>query len=198
MHSFHQSRGRVFFDFFCALVIVASCAGAWMQTGASALLGAAAGAGLYGLVRLFDLTRTKPAEAVEPQRIDFATDPAGDELAKLDADEPPVVVELQLATDRVEATAPVEPATSQTKPGRKAKAPRKSAGRRVSAAKDPKVTELVRPEEAEVAEFAPPERMDDVDFAVPDDAAHSHIEPLFEPEPFVRMPRRAFGRRGQI
>ena len=45
MHSFHQSRGRIFFDFFCVLVIVASCMGAWMQTGASALIGAAGATG---------------------------------------------------------------------------------------------------------------------------------------------------------
>ena len=71
MHSFHQSRGRILFEVLCALGIVASCVGAWQQTGASALLAAAAVAGLYGFVHLFDLVRGEPLEAAAPQRIDF-------------------------------------------------------------------------------------------------------------------------------
>ena len=186
MHSFHQSRGRILFDFFCTLVVVASCAGAWMQTGATALLGAAAAVGLHGLVRLFDLTRTKPTEAIEPQRIDFATNLQGDVVAELEAAEPLVVVEQQMVADQIEDAEPVELAAPQTKPGRKAKAPRKVGGRRVTA-KEAKVVELAPPAEEEVA-----------DLDVPDETTHSHIEPLFEPDPFARMPRRAFGRRGQI
>jgi hypothetical protein len=30
------------------------------------------------------------------------------------------------------------------------------------------------------------------------EATHPHIAPLFEPEPFARMPRPAFGRRGRL
>lgn len=198
MHSFRQSRGRILFDFFCTLVIVASCAGAWMQTGASALLGAAAAAGLYGLVRLFDLGRPKTAEAIKPQRIDFATDPRGDVMAELDADEPRLVAQQQLATDGIEKAKLVESAAPQTKPDSKAKAPRKGGGRKVSAAKSAKIIELAPPEDAEVTELSSPEEAEVSDFVVPDDMTHAHIEPLFEPDPFVRMPRRAFGRRGRI
>ena len=71
MHSFHHSRGRILFEVFCAFAVVASLVGAWRQTHASALLVAAAAAALYGMVHLFDLDRRDPAEATEPQRIDF-------------------------------------------------------------------------------------------------------------------------------
>ena len=71
MHSFQPSRGRILFEVLCALGWVASFVGAWKQTGASALLVAATVAGLYGFVRLFDLARPEPANAEEPQRIEF-------------------------------------------------------------------------------------------------------------------------------
>ena len=71
MHSFQPSRGRVLFEVLCALTVSASCAAAWMQTGASALLGACGAAALYGLVHLFDMRRPATSEAVEPQRVDF-------------------------------------------------------------------------------------------------------------------------------
>lgn len=186
MHSSHQSRGRILFDFFCVLVIVASCAGAWMQTGATALLGVAAATGLYGLVRLFDMRSPIAADAIEPQRIDFATDQGSDDEAKLEVYEPPVVAQ-QLLVDGIEEAEPVERTAAQAKPARKAKAPRKSVGRRASAAGDAKVIELNAPVEAEPT-----------DISNPDDVTSSHIEPLFEPERFGRMPRRAFGRRGQL
>jgi hypothetical protein len=63
MHSFHHSRGRIFFEVLCALGISASCVLAWDQTGAPALLGAAAIVLLYGLVHVTDLRRPKPLAA---------------------------------------------------------------------------------------------------------------------------------------
>ena len=74
MHSFQPSRGRIFFEVLCAIGIAASCGGAWLQTGASALLAAAAVATFYALVHFFDLFRRDPSLAVEPQRIDFTED----------------------------------------------------------------------------------------------------------------------------
>ena len=65
MHSFHQSRGRIFFEVVCALTISASCAGAWLQTGATAFLPAAFAAALYGLWHLTDMGGRKPAVAVD-------------------------------------------------------------------------------------------------------------------------------------
>ena len=185
MHSSHQSRGRILFDFFCVLVIVASCAGAWMQTGASALLGVAAAAGLYGLVHLFDMRSPASAGAVEPQRIDFAPDPGSDVAAELEIFEPPVVAQ-QLPVEWLPEAEPEERA-APARPARKSKASRKGASRSAGAAKDAKVVELAPAEEADVTELP-----------IPDDLTHSHIEPLFEPDPFFRTQRRAFGRRGQL
>ena len=67
MHSFHHSRSRILFEVFCALAISASCVGAWMQTGAWALLPAAVVAALYGIVHTFDLRRRNSINLVEPQ-----------------------------------------------------------------------------------------------------------------------------------
>ena len=134
MHSFHPSRGRVFFEVLCALVISASLVGAWIQTGATALLPAGSVAALYGLVHLFDMRRPKSAEApksfeaVLPQRIDFATDQQGELLADLDTVAPLADVDRAPATDHLVRDAePVAPAPAQPKAARKAKAPRKMA-----------------------------------------------------------------------
>src|SRR5829696_3048867 len=60
MHSFQQSRGRIFFDSACAFGIAASCVAASMQTWSTAMLAAAAIAALYGLVRASDMLRSGP------------------------------------------------------------------------------------------------------------------------------------------
>ena len=97
MRDFHQSRGRILFEVFCAFVVAASCAGAWMQTGASALLPVALVALLYGVVHAFDLARRNPADAADPERIDLATDQHDSLVAPLDSDVPLAAAE-QLAT----------------------------------------------------------------------------------------------------
>ena len=75
MHSFHQSRGRIFFEVLCALAVSVSCVGTWMQTGASAMLPAAAAALLYALVHTFDMAGAgrlppspQPVDAVVEQQ----------------------------------------------------------------------------------------------------------------------------------
>ena len=62
MHSFQRSRAIILFEVACALVLSASFAAAWQQTGASALIAAAAVAGLYGLIHLFDLRQRHAGE----------------------------------------------------------------------------------------------------------------------------------------
>src|SRR5215204_6134525 len=71
MHRYQPSRGRILLEVFCALAVVASMVGAWQQTHASALLTAAAAAGLLAMVRLFDLGRREPAVTEVSQRIQF-------------------------------------------------------------------------------------------------------------------------------
>jgi hypothetical protein len=181
MHSFHHSRGRILFEVFCAFAVVASLVGAWRQTHASALLVAAAAAALYGMVHLFDLDRRDPAEATEPQRIDFEPEADVDVPVLKTVEMPLAVVEPQPqpVTDTIGEPEAVEPAAPRANGTRKAKTSRKGSGRR---AKEAKVTELPLPKETETA--------------LPEEPAHVAVAPLFEPEPYFRLQQRArFGRK---
>ena len=60
------------------------------------------------------------------------------------------------------------------------------------------VAESTLPEEAEVPGLELPEELESAEFPPFEETTSTHIAPLFEPEPFARMPRRAFGRRGQL
>jgi len=198
MHSFQPSRGRVLFEFACALGVVASFVGAWKQTGASALLLAAVAVGLCGFVRLFDLAHGEPAEAAEPQRIDFATDEQDDVPNGLDVVVPMVVAEpLMVAVDSIEDVEAAESVAPHASESRRAKTPRKSGGgRKARASKDAKVVEIAPFEEE--AEVTPASHIEDVEADLPEafeEEHHAPLAPLFEPEPYARMQRPAFGRK---
>jgi hypothetical protein len=196
MHSFHPSRGKVLLEVLCALGMSASFAGAWMQTHATALLGAAGVATFYALVHLFDLRGPKAAKTTEPQRVEFDP-PTADVVV------PMVAVEPEPVTDEAEA---VEPAEARQSEGRRSGGSRKGAGRRAKAPKAVEVVELAPVEEPEApwpVTDEPEEELADLgeeEFTFPsdDESSQSHIAPLFEPEPFARMQRRAFGRRGRL
>ena len=197
MPSFHRSRGKIFFEVLCAFAISVSLVGAWMQTGAWALLVISSVVALYGVVHAFDLVRRNAAEAVEPQRIEFLAGPEIDLPASQVADASIVVAaDQQLTPDNpVKELQLVEPAAPRSKAGRPAKASRKGGGRRSSAPKEAKVTELTPPEEEDAIKLALPAEEEVavvVDF---DEAAHISHAPLFEPAPFVRQQRAAFGRK---
>ena len=194
MHSFQPSRGRILFEVACAVVIGASCGGAWLQTGASALLAAASVTTLYGLVRFFDLFRREPSLAAEPQRIDFASDgqavlstvesvaapePAVEEVADILALDPRLA---DFGEPKIVAIEPVAAEVDEVAP---AKAPRKGSRRTAGSQKKAKAS---APEP--VVEVAEP--------AAADDVPHTHVAPLFEPDPYFRMQRQGFGRRGRI
>ena len=219
MHSFHQSRGRVLFEVFCALAISASCVGAWLQTGAWALLPTAAVAALYGFVHLFDLGRHKPAIPAHVVDGPPAAKVPGEMLACRDAVQPKPAVQIEPeAAQPVDEADLVEPAAPRANGSRRAKAPRKTGGRRASAPKEAKVTELapkgeasapklapleeteisvtVALEDAEVAAAPPPEEEAEVSEIMPaEEAVHTPLAPLFEPEPFFRQQRNVFGRK---
>lgn len=184
MHSFHQSRGRIFFEVVCALTVGASCYGAWTQTGAWALLPASAAAALYGLVHLFDLKRPRPATSVEPQCIAF-DDGTSSDLPIAAPSEPasPVAEALEAVEAALEAE-PARPRTPRATKPRRTKTMRKG-GRRAGDESEPVAAAAPAPRQEEEAVSPTPF----------DEAVHSNIEPLFEPEPFVRMPRPAFGRK---
>ena len=207
MHRTYPSRGRVLFEVLCALGMSASFAGAWMQTHATALLGAAGVAAFYALVHLFDLRQRKAAEtaeAVEPQRVEF--EPETSEIVV------PMVSRGQLVDEgAIEEVATAEPVRVGTGSGRRSGSRKSSSGRRAKAPKAAKLVELTPVEEVQevaaawpMTEVAEEEalaaRVDDEEFVFPadDEPSQSHIAPLFEPEPFARMQRRAFGRRGRL
>jgi len=183
MHSFHYSRSRILFEVFCALAVSASFVGAWMQTGAWALLPAAVVAALYGIVHTFDLRRRSSINLADPQEIEPATDRPG-ELPALEASEEAIADNTLEVAEPAQEAERVEPAAPRGSQGSRAKTRRKGGGRRASAPEEAKVTELAPVEDPEPAFATPPE-----------DVARPHIEPLFEPETFARMPRQAFGRK---
>lgn len=187
MHSFHQSRGRIAFEVLCALAVSVSCVGTWMQTGASAMLAAAAAALLYALVHTVDMAGRKPVAVVQE-----TAEPASK----------PMAVAAQPATEELvaEETAPAPRKARQPKP------PRKTASRRSGTAKEAKAAETVPAEETEIVELVPDEGPATVvpmvfDEAAPveplpyDEEPHATLAPLFEPEPFVRQQRTVFGRK---
>lgn len=222
MHSFQPSRGRILFEVFCAFGTVASCVGAWKQTGASALLAAASFAGLYGFVRLLDLARSGPVEAVEPQRTELEPEVPCELPAYQNVVVPMVAVEPEPTIEATVRDAElVEPVAPQAKRPRRAKAPRKADGLHASAAKRAKVVEIDAPEatkvvvpmasaetevvvpmaheEAEVAEPMAPEEGEMAEQTASEEAAHIPLAPLFEPAPYVhvRQQRAAFGRKAR-
>jgi hypothetical protein len=209
MHSLQPSRGRIFLEVLCALTISASFAGAWLQTGATALLPAAGVSLLYAIVHLFDMRRRSPIVAVEPQRIDYAPDGHVEQPAHREVDVPVASVDPQPATEpAIQEIEPVEALAPRTGASRRKGGSRKGNGRRV-AAKEAKVTELAvaqevaadepaLPEAADATVSEPVDQSEAIELEPAEPIAHVPHAPLFEPEPFVRMPRQAFGRRGRI
>ena len=181
MHSVQPPRGRIVFEVLCLLAVVASCAGAWMQTGASALLGAASAALFYALVRLFDMRQSRPA--AEPQRIDFEPE----------AEVKPAPIMVPLAEPAV-AMEPDEAPQARAGAGRRKGGSRTGSGRRTKASKEAKIVELLPAVEQEPAEAASSANAlaDDADLH---DETHHPVTQLFEPEPFVRQQRVMFGRK---
>lgn len=178
MTSFHPSRGRILFEVFCALAISASCAGAWVQTGASAFLPAAVVAALYGLWHLTDLAGRKPAVALETGDAQLAAEGQGDLIDYLETVEPlPVAEPAPIAVAEA-----VEPAP--TAPPR----PKRKSRKKPAAAAEKSATPII---ELQIEDFTPPagEPLAAVE------EHHAPIAPLFEPQPLVRQQRAIFGRK---
>ncbi len=60
-----RARGKILFEVLCALALAASFAGAWDQTGSSALLGSAAVVALFAVYWLFGLFARDPVDAAQ-------------------------------------------------------------------------------------------------------------------------------------
>ena len=177
MTSSQHSRGRVLFETLCILGLGGSFAVAWLQTGVTAHLVSAAMAGLFGLSWSSGLFARRTAEF--PVEETAGSIPVAAELAVAQERE----VATEYAPPRIEIFAfePDEviepPAAIEPKPVKEAKPKRR---KKAAAAVLP---EPVIDHPAEVA-FEEPVHQE------------THIEQLFEPQPFVRQPR-AFGRRAR-
>lgn len=187
MHSFHQSRGRILFEVLCALAVSASCVGAWMQTQASALLGAAFATALYALWHLTDMRRPKPAVAGFTETIEPVDEVPGELLDRIE--NAPVEIPPAPIAASEPALGAEELSTSEPPAAEKAKRPRK-----------PRAKKAAKPQEMPVEATAPeapmiePLQVEPLEL-VASDEDRQPIEPLFEPEPFVRQHRAVFGRK---
>ena len=191
MHSFHQSRGRILFEVFCALGVSASCVFAWMQTYAPAMLAVAGFAGLYGLVHAFDMARRRPAVADPVEAAEPVTDDRGDLLVYLEADEPELLLDAE--PQAAEAAEEAQPEVAEP-----------VAAEPIQESEPEVIEPLNEPEPvAELVQEAEPEAVEPVQEAEPadpvgldpDEPEYAPVAPLFEAEPFVRKQRAAFGRR---
>jgi hypothetical protein len=184
MQSFHQSRGRILFDTLCAFGMSASCALAWTQTYATAMLGPAAIAGLYGLVRFTDMFRRGPA--VEEIPATAAAEP--DVEAVTDQAELPPRFKLPDATPELPAEVV---AALVRKPKRKTKRPAKAGPA------EPLTSHAEPVDDANAQSVTAEPESPAPNGAVPEpEQDHAPIAPLFEPEPFLRKHQRAaFGRK---
>ena len=181
MQSFHQSRSRIAFEVLCALGMSASFAGAWMQTYAPAFVPAAGIAALYGVVRALDMIRRKPATTVaEPvvAKPEVAAAPPA-----TSAHEPVDEGDSVIRSWPLNTAPAVEEIKSETPPRAKAPRKKKQAAKGARAVKEPEVAELAA------------EPLHAVAIAPEPEVEHAPIAPLFEPEPFVRTQRAAFGRK---
>jgi hypothetical protein len=148
MHSHQRSRGKVLFEVLCALSLAASFAGAWNQTGSSALQASAAIMALFAIYWSFGL--------VARDRRDEAAQPAAAVAAAQEATVETAVPEEVFIREPDVVTEP-EPVAAEPKKRRARKAPKAAA---VAAA----LVEPVEPEAIEqpVSSGPPLEQLFDV------------------------------------
>jgi hypothetical protein len=164
MHSHQRARGKILFEAFCALSLAATFAGAWDQTGSSALLASASIMALVAIYCLFGLASRNRADQIAQPTAVVANAP--------EAEVQSAVREEAFASEPEVPTVP-EPVAA---------APKKQRARKTKKAAADVAPIVERPEPVAFRES--------ISHALP-------LEPLFEPQPFVRQPRPAFGRKSR-
>lgn len=177
MHSHQRPRGKVLFEVFCALALAASFAGAWDQTGSSALLASAAIMALVATYWSFGLIAREPiVDAAQPTApvAEATVEMAQPTVAVAEPHESEVITAVHEEAFAYEPEVPTEPepvaAAPKKRPARKAK----------------KAAAVVAP----VVELPEPVNIEEPAYDGPP------LEQLFDPQPFVRQPR-AFGRKSR-
>ncbi len=192
MNRFRRSRGRVSLEILCALTISLSLAGAWLQTGAWALLPASLAALICSMTLAADLKGGGKVPAAGPQRIDFDSDLAGN-AAEPAGDAPAPSADLSPAPRSAEKAAPKARAARPKGSSRPRKAGPKKAG--AARAADQQVESPPRGAEPPVSEEPLPQPGEEPAQLFTGEPQHPPVAPLFEPEPFVRQQRAVFGRK---
>lgn len=162
MHRHHRGRGKILFEVFCALSLAASFAGAWDQTGSSALLASASIVALFAFYWSFGLFAR--------DRLDDAAKPTA-AVAQAPAAQVETAAQVQVFACEPEVPAEPEPV---------APAPKKRRARKAKA--EAVVTPAVEPPQPVVHES--------VSDRLP-------LEQLFDPQPYIRQQRNAFGRKSR-
>lgn len=189
MHSHRRPRGRILFEVVCALIVGVSFVGAWIQTGAWAFIAPAFVFTSFGLYWAIDMlgqgsaVQARAALAAAPERV-----PDPEPVVDIESAVMPEIrferfeaapereverfEEPEIHTDVVRFAPRLEPAPI-------VKAEAKPRGRKTRAKK---VASIVEP----AATIAADEL-----------GVDHHIEQLFDPQPFARQARPAFGKRGR-
>lgn len=200
MQSHRRPRGKIFFEVLCALFIGASFVGAWIQTGAWAFLGPAFVFTLFGLYWSFDMFgRSTAAVAIQPvvapeavREAELAAAPVA--IRTFEPAEEFVAFAPQPTVEESAALAVAEyvpEPVAEAKPKRRSKKAKPEA---VTIVAEPVVEPDPEPVVEQVVEQAPAVFDEAPSF---DEVEHHepHIEPLFDPQPFARQARPAFGKR---
>ena len=177
MHSHHRARGKILFEVLCALSLAASLAAAWDQTGSSALLASASIVALFALYWSFGLFARRRVDVAQPaavvaQPTATVPQPISALVEALKAEVQPAAQEEIFAREAVVPSEP-EPAAA---------APKKRPARKAKKAATVVAPVVERPEPVAVGEPAP---------------EPFPLEQLFDPQPFVRQARPAFGRKAR-
>jgi len=200
MHSHRSPRGRIFFEVLSAVSVGASFVGAWIQTGAWAFLVPAFVFTLFGLYWSFDMFgRSAVAVAVQPgaapeaaREIEPVAAPAAirtfEPAEEYVAFDPEPAVEQPVALE-IAGYAP-EPAVEEKPKRRPKKAKPEAVAIVAEPVADPEPEPVIEPvihQAPTVFEEAP---------SFEDEEHHEpHMEKLFDPQPFARQARPAFGKR---
>ena len=190
MQSHRRPRGKIFFEVLCALLIGASFVGAWIQTGAWAFLGPAFVFTLFGLYWSFDMFGSR-----EPARVAAAVEPSVALEAVREAEPVAVPVEIRTFEPAAEYVAfEPEPVVNYApEPVVEAK-----PKRRPKKAKPEPVVMVAEPDPEPVAEPVieqAPVAFDEAPSLEEEEHHEPHMEKLFDPQPFARQARPAFGKR---
>ena len=194
MQSHRRPRGKIFFEAFCAVCVGVSFVGAWTQTGAWAFLAPAFLFTLFGFYWALDMFGgAEPARAVaapapvalaDPETVVDRESAVMPEI-RFERFEAPVeavaepapafAVEPELHTDVVPFVSDPAPVAEPPAKAKKARAARKAA--------EPVIRQAAAPAPA----------VEEPGF---EELSHEpHIEQLFDPQPFARQARPAFGKR---